>query len=450
MYEVRTMARAIQDIYANEKRRVIFLIDSKSFYASVECVERGLNPLKAMLVVMSHQENLKGGLVLASSPMAKKRLGISNVTRQKDVPDIPNLVKAEPRMNLYIQKNLEINSIYQRYVDEKHLLPYSIDESILDVTDFWRLFGNSPKEVAQRIQKEVLKETGIYLSVGIGDSPVMAKLALDLAAKSDPHLLAEWHYENLPQVLWPVSDFGKVWSIGRKTAKKLQAWGINTVGDLAHYNPYVLKKKLGLMGEQLFALAWGIDRSDLAEEVQTKNKSYGNSQVLPYNYRDRESIRVVILEMADQVASRLRSHGVRASLVSLYLGYAEEKIDFDERHSRRTGLHQTVRIEPSNRSATMMAVLEKLFNQYWNGEPVRHVGVTMADLGTDRVQTLSLFEPAPEADEEKQDPVDQVVDQLRKRFGSAAIVRSHSLEHGARAIERAGLVGGHNGGNTYE
>ncbi|MBS9335979.1 Y-family DNA polymerase [Fructobacillus papyrifericola] len=439
-----------QKIYEEEARRVIFLIDSKSFYASVECVERGLNPLKAMLVVMSHQENLKGGLVLASSPMAKKRLGISNVTRQKDVPDDPNLVKAEPRMNLYIKKNLEINAIYQRYVDEAHLLPYSIDESILDVTDFWRLFADSPKELAEMIQKQVLKETGIYLSVGIGDSPVLAKLALDLEGKKARHLLAEWHYEDVPEKLWPVTDFSSVWSIGRKTAQKLKGWGIDSLGDLARYNPYVLKQKLGIVGEQLYALAWGIDRSDLAEEVQVKNKSYGNSQVLPYNYRNREEIRVVILEMADQVAARLRAHGVQAALVSLYLGYAEQKIDFDERHDRSTGLHKTVRIEPSNKTKTMMAVLEGLFNRYWDGRPVRHVGVTMADLGTERIRPLSLFDEPADEKEEKQDPVDQVVDQLRQRFGAAAIVRSLSLEHGARAIERAGLVGGHNGGNAYE
>ncbi|MBS9338207.1 Y-family DNA polymerase [Fructobacillus sp. M2-14] len=447
-------ANSIESVYEKESRRVVFLIDSKSFYASVECVERHLNPLKAMLVVMSHQENISGGLVLASSPMAKKNLGISNVTRQKDVPDMPGLVKAEPRMNLYIKKNLEINGIYQQYVDEKHLLPYSIDESILDVTDFWRLFGESPKEVAQKIQKHVLRETGIYVSVGIGESPVMAKLALDLAAKKDKHLLAEWHFEDLPQVLWPVSDFGKVWSIGRKTAVKLNRWGINTVGDLAHYNPYILKKKLGLLGEQLFALAWGIDRSDLTEDIKPKDKTYGNSQVLPYNYVKRANLEVVIMEMADQVASRLRSHNVQASLVSLYLGFAKDYAAFDERHDPERGLNKTVRIEPSNNSQHLMAVLRRVFNEHWNGQPVRNVGVSMGGLNEDKVQTISLFDqPAEEKKEKqvaKQSPLDEAVDRIRRRFGTASIVRSISLEQGATAISRANLVGGHNGGNAYE
>ncbi|CAK1232084.1 Nucleotidyltransferase/DNA polymerase DinP involved in DNA repair (DinP) [Fructobacillus tropaeoli] len=437
-------------IYQNEDRRVVFLIDSKSFYASCEAVERGLNPLKAMLVVMSHQENDTGGLVLASSPMAKKRLGISNVTRQKDVPDVPGLIKAEPRMNLYIKKNLAINAIYQQYVDDDHLLPYSIDESILDITDFWHLFGKNPREVAQKIQRQVLAEMGIYLSVGIGDSPVLAKLALDLEAKKAPHLLAEWHYEDVPEKLWPVTNFGHVWSIGSKTAQKLQRWGIASIGDLAKQNPYVLKERLGLMGEQLYALAWGIDRSDLTEKITPKDKSYGNSQVLPENYHDGAAIQVVVQEMADQVASRLRAHQQQATLASLYLGYADQGIAFNTRHNPKTGLHQTVRIEPTNRSQTLMAVLKRIFQENWSGDPVRYIGVSFSGLASESVQAISLFDKAPSPTDQEEDPVDTVVDQIRRRFGAASLVRSISLEKGATAISRANLVGGHNGGNAYE
>lgn len=129
--------------YQNEKRKVIFLIDSKSFYASVESVYRGLNPLKSMLVVISEEKNINGGLVLASSPMAKKYLGISNINRQRDVPNIKGLVKAQPRMNLYIKENLRVNRIFSKYTEERSILPYSIDESILDLTYTWHLFGKT-------------------------------------------------------------------------------------------------------------------------------------------------------------------------------------------------------------------------------------------------------------------------------------------------------------------
>lgn len=175
--------------YQYEKQRVFFMIDSKSFYASVESVELGLNPLRSILVVMSEQANTNGGLVLAASPMAKKNLGASNIMRQRDLPRDKKLIIVHPRMNLYIQENLRINSIYREYTTEEKLLAYSIDESLLDVTDTWAFFGDSPEIVARKIQERVRKETGIYLTVGIGDSPVLAKIALDIEAKHAPNLM---------------------------------------------------------------------------------------------------------------------------------------------------------------------------------------------------------------------------------------------------------------------
>ncbi|CAK8053865.1 Y-family DNA polymerase [Eupransor demetentiae] len=438
---------SLADIYADEERRVILLIDSKSFYASVECVERNLNPLKALLVVMSHQENDTGGLVLASSPMAKKTLGISNVTRQRDVPDLPGLIKAQPRMNLYIQENLKINNIYRQYVDDDHLLPYSIDESILDITDFWHLFGKSPVEVARKIQHQVRKETGIYLSVGIGDSPVLAKMALDLDAKSRPDLLAVWHYEDVPEKLWPIDNFRKVWGIGSQTAAKLERWGIHSMGDLAQSDPYIIRDRLGLVGEQLYAQAWGIDRSQLDEIVKPKNKSYSNSQVLPRNYQSADEIRVVVKEMADQVASRIRAHHQTTSLVSLYLGYANRGTNFGNRHRGGRGLHQQVRIEPTNQSAELIKIMSAIFDRYWTGEAVRHVGVSYDDLHLEAAQQLDFF--SKNEVREHQIQIDQTMDQIRQRFGTASLVRAMSLERGATAISRANLVGGHNGGNAY-
>ncbi len=220
--------------YQNEPHRVIFMIDSKSFYASVEAVEMQLNPLRAILVVMSAAENTGSGLVLAASPMAKKIFGISNVTRARDVPiDDPRLIVRPPRMNLYIQENLRINRIFQQFTAEVDIHPYSIDESLLDMTDSWHLFGATPHEVARQIQLTVKKVTGIYLTVGIGDNPVLAKLALDLEAKKNHSLIAEWHYEDVPDKLWPITQLTDVWSIGQRTADKLNQRGIQSMADLA-------------------------------------------------------------------------------------------------------------------------------------------------------------------------------------------------------------------------
>ncbi|CAK1221494.1 Nucleotidyltransferase/DNA polymerase DinP involved in DNA repair (DinP) [Fructobacillus cardui] len=318
------------------------------------------------------------------------------------------------------------------------MLPYSIDESILDITDFWHLFGKSPREVAQKIQRQVLAEMGIYLSVGIGDSPVLAKLALDLEAKKAPHLLAEWHYENVPEKLWHVTNFGHVWSIGQKTVQKLKRWGIESIGDLAKQNPYALKERLGLMGEQLYPLAWGIDRSDLTEKITPKDKSYGNSQVLPENYHDAAAIQVVVQEMADQVASRLRSHQQQATLASLYLGYADQGIAFNTRHNPKTGLHQTVRIEPTNRSQTLMAVLKRIFQENWSGDPVRYIGVSFSGLSSESVQEISLFDKSPSPPHQEEDPVDTVVDQIRRPLGRQVWFVQSRWKRGPRRL--AGLI----------
>lgn len=176
--------------YSKEPSRDILCIDCKSFYGSVECVERGLNPLQAKLVVMSYPSDdplLRGsGLILAATPAAKKAYGISNVSRARDLPfPYPeDLIIAPPRMSLYMRKNMEINNIYKEYADEQNHAVYSIDESFLDVTDSLRLFGaKDANELARMIQIDVYKRTGIYTTVGIGDNPLLAKFALDLESK---------------------------------------------------------------------------------------------------------------------------------------------------------------------------------------------------------------------------------------------------------------------------
>ncbi len=168
--------------YTNEPREDILCIDVKSFYASVECVYRGLDPLKTMLVVMSNADNA-GGLTLAASPRAKTVLGISNVSRKYDIPYHKNLIIVPPRMNLYIKENLKINNIFRRYVANEDILVYSIDESFVRVTASKKLFNLTAYEFAQQFQREIYHETDLYCTIGIGDNPLLSKLALDNEAK---------------------------------------------------------------------------------------------------------------------------------------------------------------------------------------------------------------------------------------------------------------------------
>ncbi|WP_125979712.1 Y-family DNA polymerase [Loigolactobacillus iwatensis] len=430
--------------YSHEPHGVYFLIDNKSFYASVECVSRGLEPLKTCLVVMSEADNTNGGLILATSPMAKQLFHITNVSRRRDLPDDPRLIIVPPRMNLYIKKNLQINTIFQRFVADEDLYPYSIDESILDLTHSWRLFGSSPQQVAQLIQDTVHKELGLRLTVGIGENPLQAKIALDVYAKHDQNFIGQVTYATVPTKLWTISNLVDVWSIGKRTARHLTRLGITNLFELAHSNPYMLVQEMGIIGAQLFALAWGIDRSKLSQRIKPKDKSLGNSQVLPRDYSQQTEIELVIKEIGQQVAARVRHHHQLTSCLSLSIGFAYAA-DTD---TKRSGFSHECKLEPTDESRLITEQLLRLFRQFWQGEAIRNIAVYCSRLCANTGEQLDLFTPLHR--QIKQQQFDHVVDQVRAKFGTTSLVMASSLLRGGTLIRRSALVGGHNGGNSFE
>ena len=431
--------------FDQEPHGVFFLIDNKSFYASCEAVARGLNPLKVPLVVLSEAENTSGGLILATSPEAKQLFHLkANVSRQRDLPNDPRLWVVPPRMNLYIQRNLQINQIFHQFASEKEVWPYSIDESILDMTHSWQLFGNSIREVARLIQKTIRHQLGLYTTVGIGDNPIQAKLALDNYAKHNHELIGEIHYETVPDKIWSINDLTDVWGIGPRMAKRLNRLQIHNMYELAHTNPYLLKQQLGIIGSQLFATAWGVDRSQLKEPLKPKEASLGNSQVLPRDYLTQNEIETVIKEIGEQVAARLRHHHKLAGCLSLSIGFSYAAAETDG----RGGFHQALKIEPTNDNQALTQQLLWLFRKNWDGQAIRNIGVYSSKLSPDTGQQLNLFEsPLNQIQHSK---LNQVIDEIHRRFGFTKLVYATSLLPGGTAIERAALVGGHNGGNSYE
>ncbi|MDT2605010.1 Y-family DNA polymerase [Enterococcus dongliensis] len=431
--------------YTKEPSREILCIDCKSFYASVECVERGLNPLKTKLVVMSYPSDdpsqRGSGLILASSPAAKKAYGISNVSRSRGLPDTEDLVIAPPRMALYMRKNMVINNIYKKYADEQNHAVYSIDESFLDVTDSLKLFGTkNARELAKMIQIDVFKQTGIYTTIGIGDNPLLAKFALDLESKKNPDMKAEWRYEDVQEKLWSVKEITDVWGIGHRTAIRLNRMGIFTMHDLAHANYYQLKQNFGVLGTQLYAHSWGIDRSFLGQKYKVKSKSIGNSQVLNRDYTRRNEIEIVIKEMADQVATRLRRSGAKAEVISLWIGFSMGYVD----RSGSRGFQQQMKVPATNSSKQIANYLLQIFDRHYKYQDIRNVGVNCSKLVYSNALQLDLFEDPNE--QVKDLKIDYVVDTIRKKFGFKSIVHANSIMEGGRAIARSSLVGGHAGG----
>lgn len=433
--------------YDKEPSRDILCIDCKSFYASCEAVARGLNPLKTKLVVMSYPSDSVrergSGLILASSPMAKKAYGISNVSRARDLPfPYPeDLVIAPPRMNLYMTVHRQINEIFRCYVDDQNVATYSVDETFLDVTDSLSYFNcKIAYELAKIIQIHVYKDTGIYTTVGIGDNPLLAKLALDNEAKHTRDMKAEWRYEDVVSKLWKIETITDFWGIGSRTALRLKRMGIDTIEQLAHANYHHLKKEMGVIGMQLYAHAWGIDRTFLGEHYIPKSKSIGNSQVLNRDYTNKQEIIVVIREMADQVATRLRKENKYTKCIGLWIGYSLSYID----ETGKTGFSKQVKIEATNNSARIAEALLQIFDQYYDVQVVRNLGINCTQLENPTQDQLSLFEPLEIKDRDRK--LDQVVDDVRSKFGFTKLVYASSLTQGGRAIARSSLVGGHAGG----
>ena len=423
--------------YAKEISNDIFCIDVKSFYASVECVERGLHPLKALLVVMSNADK-PGGIVLAASPMAKKVLGIRNVTRKWEIPYHPDLVIVPPRMSYYIKKNTEINDIFRKYVSDEDLHIYSIDESFISVRGSLKLFKRkSSYELARMIQYHIFKKTGLYVTIGIGDNMLMAKLALDNEAKYNKAFIAEWRYKDVPNTVWKLEQLTDMWGIGSRTARRLNSLGIKTVYDLAHSNFYQLRDSMGLIGEQLYANAWGIDRSDIRDSYRPLEKSYGNSQILKKDYYKKHEIKIVIREMAEQVATRIRKHHCQTGCVSLSVSYSK--------YEEQVGFSRQLKIPSTSNTKKLVDSCFEIFNKYYEDDKaVRRIGITYSKLSYTSDIQLDLFEdPTEQITNEK---LDLLVDKIREKYGFQSLVHASSLMDGATAIDRSSLVGGHAGG----
>ncbi|WP_084676105.1 Y-family DNA polymerase [Carnobacterium funditum] len=423
----------IQLDYSKEPCRDILCIDVKSFFASVESVKRGIHPLESYIVVMSKPDQA-GGLVLAASPRVKEEYGIKTGSRRYEIPKDSKIQIVEPRMSLYLKVNLMINDIFQEFISSEDLHIYSIDESFLDVTSSHALFG-STKEIAVKIQQAIWQRLHLVTAIGIGDNPLLAKLALDNEAKDSPNFIAAWHYEDVTKTIWRIHPITEMWGIGSQTAKNLYKLGIDSVYQLSQYNVSALKRVQGVIGEQLFYHAHGIDRSILSEKYQTRSKSYGKSQILDRDYTEQAEIEVVIREMAEEVAARLRSHHVEAEVIHLSIGFSKEIID--------KGFSHQLKIFPTAASRKISETCLHLFRTYYQQEPVRQISISCGKIHDKTDLQLDLFESAEQTIQKEK--IDQVIDQVRHKYGYTSLVHASSLTSGATAIKRSGLVGGHKG-----
>ena len=460
--------------YSLEPRSDIAFVDIKSFYASVECVKRKLDPLSTSLCVMSRSEN-SSGLILASSPLFKRVFGKNNVGRARDLPfDIEtrkfsfekarhqnveitksyidyiekwakNTLIVPPRMALYIEENLKIQRVFQNYAAKEEILPYSIDEGFIDLTKSLSYFVPNKSIsrcdkldlVSSMIQREIWESIGLYSTVGMSNAnPLLAKLALDNEAKNTRTMRANWSYEDVETKLWGIDELTDFWGIGSRMKKRLNDLYIFSVKDLANYNPDILKNELGVIGLQLWFHANGVDESKVTLPYKPKSKGLGNSQVLPRDYSSQYEIEIVLCEIAEQVAIRIRRIKKKATVISIHVGfsYSENKKSIN---ARRT-------ISPSQSTRVLCGEVLKLFRERYKGGAVRNLGVTYDNLVDESSTIFNFFDDYRKI--EREENLDKAIDSIRDRFGFTSVQRATCLLEGSRVIERSNLIGGHCGG----
>ncbi|EMV9580349.1 excinuclease ABC subunit A, partial [Listeria monocytogenes] len=344
------------------------------------------------------------------------------------------IIIAPPRMKLYLKVNAMIQDIFLRYVPREYFLAYSIDEAFLDVTGSHRLFG-STQEIAEKIQADILRELRLFVTVGIGDNLLLSKLALDNAAKHQDDGIATWRYEDVPNTIWKIRSLEDMWGIGHRTAENLKRLGIFSVYALSQAPPPLLKSRLGVIGEQLYYHSHGIDYSKINEKYVPVSKSYGKSQILERDYHDPFEVVIVIQEMAEEIAMRLRKQHVNTSVVHIGIRYSKFSV--------KSGFRHQMKVDATSSNKEIVGHFLTLFWQYYENEAVRQVELSCGGITRKAGLQLNLFENPEKTINQEQ--LDTTIDKIRQRYGFRSMMHASSLLTGATGLKRSEMVGGHKG-----
>lgn len=413
--------------------RYILCVDVKSFFASVEAVRRGIDPLEAYIIVVSGLDR-PGGIVLASSPKVKAEFGIKTGNRKFEIPPNDKLMLVNPSMSLYLEFNRKIHAIFQDFAADEDIVVYSIDESLLDITSTAHLFGY-PWQVAELIRDRIKQELGLAVTIGIGDNPLLAKLALDNEAKKNQSQIAYWSYESIPETVWKIPKLTDFWGISRGYEKRFNKLGIYSIYSLAHFNPEILKSKFGIMGLQQYYHANGVDYSILRDKVEHKSKGFSKGQILMRDYSDKADILTILMEMTEDLALRLRHHHYECRSVAIYCGYSSNEAEFGFSVSKKLSA-------PTAGTKALQDIFTALFEKNWSGQKVRQFNLSLNDVEMEQGHQMSFWE-IKEFNETAE--LDHVLDEIKDRFGLTSIFKGHSLTKGSTLFQRSKNVGGHQG-----
>ena len=416
------------------KEPYFLCIDLKSFYASVECVARGLDPMTTNLVVADPDRTEKTICLAVTPPM--KKLGVSSRCRVFEIPKNIDYIMAPPRMALYLDYSARIYSVYLKYFHEDDIHVYSVDEAFMDASNYTRIYGKDIKKLAKVIMEDIYQTTGITSACGIGTNLYLCKVALDITAKHSPDNIGILTEEDYRRLLWehqPLTDF---WRIGRGTAKRLDKYGIYNMRQIATAPEDLLYKAFGIDAELLIDHAWGRESTTIRDikSYVPKSHSITSGQVLfcEYTY---EKARLVLHEMTESLCFDLIEQKQVTDSVGLYVGY-----------TNRLG------VPPARGSATLpfytcstkiiQTEMDRLFSKIVEPEfLIKRISISFNRLLDEQEEGWDLFTDVRELKKEKD--MTKTLLNIKNKFGKNAIFKAMNLEEGATALERNKQIGGH-------
>lgn len=419
---------------------IYFCIDQRSFFATVECVARGLDPMTTKLVV-ADPERSANTLCLAITP-ALKALGIKNRCRVKEIPPYVEYITAPPRMQLYIDCAAEIYGVFLRYVAPEDIHVYSIDESFLDMTPYLKLYGLTPRELAKKIMDDVKDTVGSISTCGIGTNLYLCKIALDILAKHAPDGIAYLDEAAYCDQLWdhkPITDF---WRISTGTANRLQSKGITTMRGIATCPEDSLYHEFGIDAELLIDHAWGRESTTIRDikNYHSKSKSLSSGQVLMRDYSAKEGL-VIVKEMMDQLCLDMVAKHLATESVTLYVGYSHAY--------GLEGARGTAKLsKETNADSLIVPAVATLYERIIDpGCAVRRICLCCNNV----VEEQDMFQFNMFEDPQKQlknKRIQETVLQLKARYGKNAILKGVNFDPAATGRERNLQIGGHKSGSV--
>ena len=398
------------------KDKTIISIDLKSFFASAECVNRGLDPYKVPLVVSDYTRG-QGAITLAVSPYLRN-LGVKSRCRLFELPRNIKIKKVLPRMKLYEETSKKVMSIYNEFVAPEDIHIYSIDEAFLDVTNYLKYYNLTDIELAEKIMKTVKDRLGLTTTAGIGPNIFLAKVAMDIEAKHNKNNISKWTFDDVKTKLWNITPISKIWGFGNRLEKKLNNLNIHKVGDINKYSREFYIKRFGnVMGNDIINKANGIYFTTIKDlNSQVHNKSMSISQVLNRNYNMNEAI-LLIKEMNDMLNKQLRDKHLTTKIVYLGVTYSKE---FAHSFSDTISLS-----DYSDNKDYLFETLKYIYYKNIQDLPIRKVGIGYGRLTKKVADQISLFDNINNFNTNE---YYELIDKINDKFGSTALLRASSLE----------------------